>query len=97
MSDEPGESASAKKSEGQQLLDRLLATCNRLNKIADRLDEAKASITPSSRKAPQPGVAESGSGSRATSLFQALNLIADSNDKIADRLDASVEDLAGLF
>jgi hypothetical protein len=88
--------ASVEKSEGQQLLDRMLAQCNRFNRLRKRLDEVRGSIAPS--RVNRPAAAPAGSPpAPATSFFEGLAMLADGNDKIADELEESVEDLAKLF
>jgi hypothetical protein len=89
--------APAEKSEAQLLLDRMLAQCNRLNRIRKRLIEVRGSIaTPklSGQPASEPS---SGRSAKPTSFFAGLKDIADGNDRAADELEQSVEDLAKLF
>jgi hypothetical protein len=84
------------KSEAQVLLERMLAQCNRFNRLRKRLDGVRGSIAPS--KGPRPPVDPAGAApAPATSFFEALHMLADGNDQIADQLESSVDDLAALF
>jgi hypothetical protein len=84
------------KSEGQLLLERLLAQGIRLNRIRKRLEEVRGSIAPSAgvgalpSKAQQPEVP-------ATSFFAGLGLVAAFNELVTDELERTVDDLAKLF
>jgi hypothetical protein len=91
----------SEKSEGQQMLDRMLATSNRLIAIRRRLDEVRGSVTmrpsPPQGHSQTAGGAGGAGGSRSTTFFGGLNGLAEANERIAEQLSASVEDLARLF
>ena len=91
---EPASNAEAK-SEAQLLLDRMLAQCNRFNRITRRLLEVRGSIA--APQPVQPPVRAGAAPAPATSFFEALHMLADGNDQVADELERSVEDLGALF
>lgn len=98
---EPTESAAepkseGPKSEGQQLLERLLTLCLRINQARLRLDQVRGSIAaPKLARAPaEPARAAS---TTATSFFEGLGLLADSFEQVAGELDRGVDELAKLF
>lgn len=83
------------KTEGQQLLERLLAQCNRYNSLRRQVEDVRAVIAPGARRPPAP--ADNRSLQPANSFFGALNMIADGNDQVADELQAAIDDLSRLF
>jgi hypothetical protein len=89
--------APAEKSEAQLLLDRMLAQCNRFNRIRKRLIEVRGSIAAPKLTVQPASEPSSGRAAKPTSFFAGLNEIADGNDRAADELEKSVEDLAKLF
>jgi HAMP domain-containing protein len=82
------------KSDGQALLERLLAARNRLGRGLVRLEQVKAGIAAGRPKAEI--VAENSAG-KVTAFFKALEVLAGEYERLADELDASVSDLAGMF
>jgi hypothetical protein len=87
--------AQATKSEGQALLDRMLAQCNRYNGLRQRLDVVCTAIAPGGplRSTEQPVTKPAA----ATSFFDALRMLADGNDKVAEEFEKSIAALERLF
>ena len=82
-------------SEGQAMLNRMLAQCNRYTGLLHRLDKVLITIAPSgTRRSPgEPAPLPI----PATSFFNALKLLADCNDKIAADLEESIGSIERLF
>lgn len=94
----PAVVVAAPKSEAQQLLDRILAQCNRFNRIRQDLQNIRRSIAPIPKR-PPADVSQMPAPTTApeTSFFEALKMLADGNDKVADELELSVLELGSLF
>lgn len=89
--------AAAEKSDGQALLERLLAQFKRFNRIRQELDKVRISVAPLEPPAPALANPPAEPETKATSFFVALRLLADGNDQVADELERSVRDLGALF
>lgn len=91
-----GTAASAEKSDGQLLLERMLAQCNRFNSIRRRLDEIQTSILPVPGSVTlQPATGDKPAPEK--SFFGALRMLLDGNDQVADELEFTVDRLGKLF
>ena len=98
MSESEASGGAPAKSEAQELLERMLAQCNRFNRIRKRLEGVRGSISPARAvRSPMEQAPASAAPAPATSFFEALHMLADGNDQVADQLENSVEDLAALF
>ncbi len=80
------------KSEGQQLLDRLLIVRGRFAGIKARLDKVNEAIG----IAPPLEDVPTASGT-ATTFFGGLRILADELERTADECDGSLDKLAGGF
>jgi hypothetical protein len=83
----------ASKSEGQQLLERMLKHHERLNGILVRLDRVRQSVGLDG-KPPQLAEAQP---ITASQFFPGMRLIADEIDKTADEIDRIARDLFDCF
>jgi hypothetical protein len=91
MSD-TNEVPAAEPSSAQAIYDRLLAQCNRANKLRIRLDKVIATIA-----ARQAKPSDDFKPSKSPSYLGGLLVLADANDEINDKLEASIADLEKLF
>lgn len=89
--------AAEERSEAQLLFDRLLAQCNRFNRIRKQLEQINSWIAPHGHVRSVFPEASPGATTHPTSFFDGLHMLADGNDQVAEELERTLHDLAGLF
>lgn len=85
-----------RKTEGQLLLERLAAQCNRLAGLRMRIEEVRRSITPGAPIRPI-AMAQQAAPAADVPYFEALHMLADGLDGLFEETELGVEDLARLF
>ncbi|MBB5051144.1 hypothetical protein HNQ36_001098 [Afipia massiliensis] len=83
------------KSDGQQLLERLLTTHKRLSKIAGELDLLRYNVT--GKVQSKDRVISGLQATPITVFFVALERMADEFNRVSDDIEASVKDIAAKF